>query len=216
MSAWRPKPVWAGKDAFVIGGGPSLRTFDWSRLEHEHTVGCNDAYRLGSKVCKVCVLGDEEWFNCNSIKLAAYATTALVVTNCTALKNARPWLRWMPRLDDGLYVDALGWNGNTGATAINLALLFGAQRVYLLGFDMGRTPERANWHDNQIDSRRCEPIVYTQFTRRYVAVARDWHAKFSDRELYNVTAASGLPASLIPWLDPTAFWNERTKCCEPL
>jgi hypothetical protein len=36
--------------------------------------------------------------------------------------------------------------GNSGYQAVNLAWLFGASRIVLLGFDMGATGGRLHWH----------------------------------------------------------------------
>jgi hypothetical protein len=56
-------------------------------------------------------------------------------------------LIWLERKVEGFYTDAIGWNGNTGAAAINLALIMGARRIYLLGFDMDSDADALNWYD---------------------------------------------------------------------
>jgi hypothetical protein len=40
--------------------------------------------------------------------------------------------------------------GNSGYQAIGLAILFGAARVILLGYDMQRTGDRTHWHGDHI------------------------------------------------------------------
>ena len=40
----------------------------------------------------------------------------------------------------------VSWNGNSGASAINLAVHLGARRVLLLGFDMKAEGQNTHWH----------------------------------------------------------------------
>ena len=54
----------------------------------------------------------------------------------------------MKRVARGIPEDrgCLTWYDNTGAAAIHLALLLGASKITLLGFDMNRTEGKQNWH----------------------------------------------------------------------
>ncbi len=208
MPRWRIERIWEGKDAIIIGGGPSLSNFDWSRLENENTIGCNVAFTLGEKVCKVCIFGDARWWKNFEKELSEYRGT--VFTNCPQLLNSKiPWLWTMPREMRGLHTNALGWNGNTGSSAINLALLFGAKRIFLLGYDMKRTTQQSNWHNRILDKMAVRESVYPDFARQYYSVRDDWKKKFADREIFNVTKDSGLNQSIFPWIDPDNFWAGR-------
>ena len=195
--------MWEGQDAFVIGGGPSLSSFDWDVLKNRNTIGCNDAYQLGSEICKVCVFGDEGWFN--GIPSSRYKGhksrlekfTGIVVTNHPLFVSASTpsWVRVMGRQERGLAWRGddwmLGFGFNTGIAAVNLALLFGARRVYLLGFDMdlGQTGE-ANWHVNEVDMPTAS--VYTRFLSGFFYVKRDLERYFPGREIINLTDRSKL------------------------
>lgn len=198
MPQWTIDPVWKDAEVIIIGGGNSLRDFKWDRIKDESTIGVNAAYHLGQGVCSVVVFGDRKFFVQNKRDLANYGGP--VFTNCRRLlDDPTPWLFSVPRKPEGLHHDALGWNGNTGATAINLAFLLGATRVFLLGFDM-MPGERGknNWHDHYQDPRkqtekqmkRGHP--YDRFLGGFHAVHRDWKEKFSDREIINVSNDSAL------------------------
>ena len=153
MPRWIPKTKWKGEEVFVIGGGDSLRGFNWGLLKDELTIGCNDAFRLGKEVCKICIFGDAPWFRRNEKELAKFE--GVVFTNSSQLLNTRlPWLWTTPRKSKGLSDRAIAWNDNTGAAAVNLALLLGAKRIFLLGFDM-RASERGktNWCDESKNIR---------------------------------------------------------------
>ena len=207
MSAWEPEERWKGQDCFVIGGGSSLREFDWTRLYAENTIGCNDAFKHGVDVCKVCVFGDRGWWDAYEEDLAKY--NGLVVTNigkCAA--GAPTWVKYMEREPFGFHRNALGWNGHTGSVAINLAFLFGVKRIFLLGFDMGRGEhDKSNWHDDILHPSAVLPESYELFLSRWDEALKSWHEDFSDVEIYNVTDRSALYG--IPQLRTKIFWERR-------
>ena len=214
MPRWTPEETWAGKDVYIIGGGPSLRGFDWTPLRTECTIGCNTAFTLGAQVCKICFFGDSKWFKWKNTQaeLAQYSSQGGVVfTSAPSLQTTKlPWLWVMSRESKGLHEKALGWNGNTGASAINLALILGAKRVLLMGFDMGLSKEnQSNWHTRIVDRNQIRPEVYRIFQNDFKYVVGDWKKKFADREIVNLTKMSGLPSTMFPWVDPDVFWSEK-------
>jgi uncharacterized Rossmann fold enzyme len=190
MPQWKPIPLWAGKDAYIIGGGPSLKTFDWKLLHDKLTIGINAAYILGSKICSIVIFGDMEFYSNHKKGLQQYGGP--VFTNVDELYNCPdPWLYTMRRQPDGLSNNgSLGWNWNTGASAINLALLLGAKRVILLGYDMAPNGKKFNWHEYSNPHNSDE--LYERFKEAFQDVVRDWKIKFADREIINVTDKSEL------------------------
>jgi hypothetical protein len=189
MGSWTPTTIWEGQDAYIIGGGRSLRSFDWSLLHGKNTIGCNDAFKLGVDVCKVCIFGDMNFWRTYYEGLQKFS--GMVVSALQALRKDSPeWLKIVDRKARGLHTDAIGWNTNTGAMAVNLALLFGARRVFLLGFDMQMTDGKPNWHDDVIT--KPNPKVYNKFLSAFQFVARDLALKFPGRQIINVTDGSRL------------------------
>ena len=210
MPLWQPQQKWQDKDVFIIGGGPSLRKFDFELLKPELTIGCNSAFMLGVEICKICIFGDRNWFNTFEKGLAKYE--GAVFTNCKSLLNTKlPWLWTMPRSERGFSHTALAWNNNTGVSAINLAFLLGVKRIYLLGFDMRRTVEHSNWHDRIVNPAQVKPEVYRLFCVEYKKVVQSWHDVFPDVEIINVTFGSALPNEYFPWVDPDEFWEGRRQ-----
>lgn len=219
MPRWVPQELWKGEDAFVIGGGLSLETFDWSLLVPELTIGCNSAYLRGPDVCKICVFGDQYFIDRFYDDVAEYAKTRPVFTNKQSLDGGDiPWLWTTPRAEEGLHHDALGWNGNTGAVALNLALVLGATRVFLLGFDMkrikiehkdGTVSDRPNWHTQSGPESTTDNVTYRRFNDNFRHVVEDWHKKFADRAVVNVTDDSDLEG--FPKVGVQQFWAERLK-----
>lgn len=207
---WQPEPLWEGLDAFIIGGGHSLREFDFDLLKHEHVIGCNNAYQFGPEICNICIFGDRTWLDHHKNRLQNYVDKGgFVVTNDTHLANTGlPWLHWTRRRVRGLHLDALGWNRNTGASAINLGLLLGAVNVYLLGFD--RTIDKVkgpNWHTEILD--KPDANVHRRMSIADAYMKRDLKSKFPGRQVWNVTDASDL--NVWPKISTETFWSERKQ-----
>lgn len=160
---------------FVIGGGPSLRSFNFSRLAGKQTIGCNQAFLLGVHTCRVCVFGDNPPPPAKSFwrefgdELSWY--DGWVVTNHPDIPDSPPWLHRFKRIDEGLCDDGetLAWNRNTGALAVNLALTLGASRVLLLGIDLQTVPGATHWHRRAIETPT--PEHHARFADGFASVS---------------------------------------------
>jgi len=207
MPQWTPTKTWEGRDVFIIGGGLSLKTFDWDLLKDECTIGCNDAYLLGKEVCKICVFGDPKWYRKHKHELVKYE--GIVFTNHGNFqRNRTDWIWALPRKARGLAKDALAWNKNTGSVAVNLALILGAKRVFLLGFDMCLlNKHEQNWHENLLNEP--DKSVYPLFIRGFEILSKQMHKYFPNAEIINVTDSSAL--DMFPKVACDAFWKGRVK-----
>lgn len=187
--------MWLGQDAYVVGGGPSLRHFDWALIKGKNTIGCNSAYTLGADIIKITIFGDWEWWK--RIGLKGTESYGGVVVGCSPRllkkQDPCPWLLYMERyFTVGLGKDTLGFHGNTGALAVNLALILGATKIHLLGFDMKMGPDRSpNWHDLRYEPGN--PESYPHFIREFRWVERTLPQVFPGAEIINVTDDSDLP-----------------------
>ncbi len=197
---WHPKEIWANEDVFVLGGGPSLKGFDWNLLRDKHVIGCNAAIELGFGVCEICFFSDFDWFQANYQMLSDFP--GMVVTHCTAL-SSRPesWIRYMPREQEGLYPNALGFGGNSGVGALNLALILGAKRVFLLGIDCNTGNDgEYHWKDQSGERRdtngrlmdRVRPDLFTKFKNGFGFAAQTLPKVFPGRSVINLNEKSGL------------------------
>lgn len=184
------KTRFVGSDVFIIGGGPSLGGFDFSRLRGRNTIGCNAAFKLGASVCNICIFSDLHWFDSFYSDLQAFG--GAVVTHCPHLRHERPgWLMWEERRECALPKDGLG-GSNSGAAAISLALRMGAKRVFLLGFDGSLSASgRSNWHADAIEAPNAS--VYDGFMYDFEAIARELPAAFPGTEIINLNPSSKIP-----------------------
>lgn len=158
--AWEilPDGAWAGRRCFIVGGGPSLKGFDFGRLGGERVVAVNKAF-LDVPFADV-VFGMDR-------SLLDLIIVGRLGENCRldfeAFKGVKLWLDvsgysyppgvysvhsagkigWTKSLREGLY-----HGQNSGYGALNLALVLGADPIYLLGYDCSRGPAgEKNYHD---------------------------------------------------------------------
>lgn len=203
--------MWKGEDAYVIGGGPSLRKFDWGSISGKNTIGCNSAFILGSDICQIVVFGDIGWWE-NIGRQGTEEYGGIVVGCSNKLHNANcPWLLTMERNGKAEFgIDKLVWAGNTGSLAINLALILGARRVFLLGFDMfTKNMSDPNWHlvRRLTPSKNAEP-PYPRFIAEFNRISRSLPRIFPGREVINVTDESKLEG--FPKVSLREHFAERT------
>ena len=184
MPAWIPSKEWLGQDAHLIGGGASLLGFDFNFLCGKNTIGCNDAYRLGPSVVHTCVFGDTSWWEQNKYALEKF--TGRVVSISPTIRHLNlSWLRQLSRIRDGLHDgNTCGWNYSTGATAINVAISLGADRIYLLGYDLTQKQGKSHWHNH----RKAPTLAsnFSRFQRGFDRLAKDL-PKYPGIEVINVS-----------------------------
>ena len=218
-AVWKTTEVPAvNKPVVVIGGGPSLIGYDFRRLKVAQekglvfVIGVNDAYRFGFP--DLVLFGDYLWFmlkdrgdgwkHRDAFRVYANAGQRSVVA---VLPDPTPrqlqelggyeflnLIKRGPKHGLSVSPDSLGWNCNTGAAAINLALLIGATAVLLLGFDCKSSPAKAsNWHLNL-----CHPTpqdtIYDQYKGWLQVVADELPKCFPDVLVLNAGPDSELGA----------------------
>jgi len=189
---WIPEKEFEDQDVYIIGGGPSLKDFNWKKLEDKNTIGCNSAFRKGSRVCNICFFSDPKWFE--EFYKELLKIDGKVVTPHPRMKNnSEDWLYVMERgIKKGLYDDRLCYGGNSGCGAINLAFLMGAKRVFLLGFDCKADENnKPNWHNWQIETTK--PDIYPKFLKGFEALAKALPEVFPECEIINLTPNSAIP-----------------------
>lgn len=132
---WNPTRIWADQTVFIVGGGPSLRRFDFSRLRNRHVLAVNAA---GYDVpwAKVLFFRDPEWYRDNETLVLNWA--GLVVSVSREAKRVNPRVL---RVAVG---GRLRRARTSGHMAVDLAGMMGASRIILLGFDHNR--DGGNYH----------------------------------------------------------------------
>jgi len=138
---------WDGKSAVIVGGGPSLKVFDWSKLLGSplRSIAINGAYQSlpnatiwftedARVVSRFGPLEDFQSFQ--GIKLLHLLDEGYLpeitpyLDQLTIIPKKQNAKFWSKRWEDGLSVSS-----NSGIGALNVADLLGASTIFLLGFD---------------------------------------------------------------------------------
>ncbi len=159
----------------VAATGPSLTPEVAEQCRGQRVVAVNDAYRL-LPFADVLYGGDREWWDVHEgcpdyqgEKWTAHDPRHNDKTEC----SQRWGLRVIAGMDrEGFSTDParIHYGGNSGFQAINLALLFGARRICLVGFDMRTTPRRHFFGDHPPELKNSAKYEY--FIPAYNAAAR--------------------------------------------
>lgn len=156
------EPIFEGQIVYVVASGESLKGFDFDLLEGKNTIVINDTlfkYPPFWVFAKVFVTADTGFFNRNKKELKKFP--GIKITRCG---NGYPG--WNYFIDEGRSEDlrVLRKTNNSGFYALAAALKLGANKVYLLGFDI-KWKKQPYWYDIPLDQlRKYKNIMYYKDT----------------------------------------------------
>jgi hypothetical protein len=186
---------WEGKQCFLIGGGESLKGFDFSKLEGELTIGINRAfeaftpsiwYSMDRTFLKFVEDGDvdEQKFRALSCpKIFAFPESDGIFY---------PDLYFLRR-KSGLsksIVEGCDPGSNSGYGALMLAAALGATTIFLLGYDM-TVKESTHWHAGYPDQQlRIQKTRVERYAEGFNKIASE--LRTNGIKVYNLNKDSGL------------------------
>jgi hypothetical protein len=140
--------IYEGKDVTIVGGGSSLTNFDFGRLKGE-IIAINHSIRF-VPYSTAWVFSDMPFYVKNLKLIEQYegyciSRISAKYVNTIKFGNSRV---------DYLVMKA----NNSGFTAMVVALMLGARKIYLLGFDGGWT-EKSHFHNFYRDEKKVEDFV---------------------------------------------------------
>jgi hypothetical protein len=200
---------WKNKRCFLLGGGPSLRTFNFDLLKNEMVIGINKAflkfssqinYIMDQKLYDYLTLqcnGDvrrkqiqEAWNNYIGVKLFFHSAINLERDDVIFIRR-----KVKRELSSDIQEGIFG-GSNSGFGALMLAIALGCNPIYLLGFDMkidehGGEDKMTHWHEgyyNQV------PSVFKQKLKQFSTVFEEFAPKIAEAgfNVINLNLDSGL------------------------
>lgn len=145
------KNYWSGKDVYIVGGGPSLKDFDWALLKGKNIIAINKAL-FALPNAQVIYFSDCKFWDQEKKAIAAHKAK-FKITPCmraTAKDDNLTYIR--PTGIRGLEVgEGIREGRNSGYAALNLAYHLGARKVFLLGYDFATEGELTHWHEGYSD-----------------------------------------------------------------
>jgi hypothetical protein len=177
-----PDGAWAGQRCFIIGGGPSLKGFDFERLRGQgRIIAINKAFKDVPFADIMFAMDRPLLDDLSSGKLGEDYRQAF-----EAFEGAKLWLDLSGySYPAGVYsvpsAGATGWSkslsqglvhgNNSGYGAINLAMILGASPIYLLGYDCSRGPAgEKHYHNGYLSG--SNPDAMNIFKREIEAGAK--------------------------------------------
>jgi len=198
------------KEVFIVGGGPSLTGFNWSRLINKDVIAINRSYEVLPNA-KYIYFADWDFFDKHQDAMLKHS--AKILTGYSA-KICRQKIEHPEIIE----YELTGANGldtkpqcvrhgrNGGYAAINVAYHLGYNRIYLLGFDMGRDGKQTHWHDGH---PRIDPeSIYRTMLNHYDTIAP--RLKELKIEVFNLNSESHL--KVFPFMSVADAVRDKEPC----
>jgi len=174
------------KKCFLLGGGPSLKGFDFNQIKDHFTIGVNKAFI--SFPTDITYMMDAKLYRYLSVLSPKDEKHRLIQKEWSEYKGHKVLLssakrkKWKPeieivagRKDKVLSLDvAQGIYGgsNSGFGAMMLAISLGFTEIYLLGYDFECTNNETHWHEGytgqslEVQKQKVEKFkaVFVQFS----------------------------------------------------
>lgn len=211
---WSVPLEWEGETCFILAGGPSLLGFGAEILQgRARVIAINDSYRL-APWADVLYWCDTKWWDSRRSEVTDGFTGDYIVTLNHPLIPGTRSLRDLGQIGLSSIPDGLMTGCNSGYAAINLAYLFGAKRICLLGYDMHVSETgRTHWHSGYGKPAHLEDRkLRTQFAPMFAHLVEPL-AK-AGVEVYNCTAGSALtiwPMRPLGWCLRQAIQDRDAK-----
>jgi hypothetical protein len=132
-------PDWTGETVCIIASGNSLTQEDIAHAAQYKTIVVNDCYKLApwANVLYAC---DTKWWRSQVVSFNGEKWTqckeSAIRFNLNHIEGKH---------EKGLGKDLIHFGGASGYQAINLAYLWGAKKLLLLGFDCKKVDNKAHW-----------------------------------------------------------------------
>jgi len=189
--------------AFIIGGGNSLRDFDFSVLQGRTTYGANDAaIRLKTDVL---VTIDRNYYRHRSDAIEQFVEdggTAYVAMDRThkyeRLIDGVTYLHRLRGTGMSLQPDIL-YGLNSGYAALNAAVLEGRKHIILMGFDMQHDSGRSHWFDGYPWHRVKNDRLIRRWAVAFTEAVEDLRA--NGVQVYNCVGPTGSAITAFPTMD---------------
>lgn len=144
------KDVWSGEPCYIVGCGPALKEFlelvGWDFLRGKHTIGINhiiedfDEFEWFFFLDKRFI--EKTTYDLNNFKgrIFAQSNTGMKQSENVTLFHCNH-MHPQTDFDKGLFSPNF-----SGLAALNLAILTGANPIYLIGYGMGARATKDNYH----------------------------------------------------------------------
>jgi hypothetical protein len=193
----RIEPIWQGNAAIVAASGPSLTEEAAERCRRAYLAGTHrviavsDAWKL-MRWADAVYSCDRGWWDLHQPDFDGHKWSSHHVPDndkrAAASRHGLNLVRGAPGNGFSFAPDHIHYGRNSGFQAVNLALLFGAVRIVLVGFDMRLVAGRSHFFGEHPAGLR-RTLNYQNFIKAFEAAASSLPAGV---EILNATPGSAL------------------------
>ncbi len=207
--------MWAGRPAFVLGGGPSLTRHGalYDIPNYGYTIATNRALELPMRIDMWTWMETQvfQWASTGAFGEDAHKRFLLydgiyvarrMVSRNYQYPHYVTLVKGEPNIDLGEGVDTfVNGHSNVGFWAMNLAFCLGADPIVLIGFDQKGTPNNFNewWHDGYPKKARKVDNTYRVMRRGFEHAAQQ--AEQIGRRIWVVGPSTLTCFKVFPTLD---------------
>ncbi len=185
----RLEGILTGRRVFLIGGGPSLKGFDLTRLDNEFTIAINHSFDFYPQARAVLFV-DGSYAEMARDRLAKYEGLIFASFRCQDILPRRRNLYVFPQnntrpgstISEGLFTGKL-----SALCALNLALIMGASEIYLLGYDLNYQNGEHHWYGTAAANQEA----YAEDRFKAKIPLFDTYKPWADR-IFNCSATSAI------------------------
>jgi hypothetical protein len=181
------------KTAIVLASGPSLTVeqIDAARRSEHFTIVVNRTYQKFLDA-DVLYAGDFMFWRTYMADIrATFKGKCWTQDNSVAARWPHVVQRMRGGNRDGLGTKIIHTNGNSGMQSLNLAYLWGYERIVMLGFDMKLGSDGAKHHHPDHPAPCVQAMTFFEWIHKCEKVARDFREK-THCEVINCTPESAL------------------------
>lgn len=138
--------IWDDETIYIIGGGPSLKNFDWNLLKGKKIIAINRAYEV-LPWAEVLYWTDSRFYKWYKSDIDMFGGLKVTCRPFPSMPHSIALLKSGSSNKLDMRESYITHGNNSGYGAINLAVKLGAKKIYLLGYDMDSNPKLTHWHD---------------------------------------------------------------------
>lgn len=155
-------PIWKSETVFIIGGGPSLKDFNFNSLLGKNIIVINKAF-YNCPFAQILYWTDSRFYTWYKKDIDEFEGEKITIRSHTTYTDDIKILRKGKTYGLETAKDMLAHGNNSGYAAINLAVHLGVKRIILLGYDMGNNGRSSHYHDGYPVKATGDNIYKDQF-----------------------------------------------------
>jgi len=185
-----PKPPWKGQTVFIVGGGPSAKSIDFDLIRDKGVVvAVNDA-AMALGWADALFTADMTYVGRRGAFINSFRGDKILAAPDTYIRpNGLVGVEWVSRTQELSMAPMKTITGNSGLSAMVLAIARGAARVVLIGFDMN-DGDGSHWFPEYEWDTRLSCEHYPIWVAHMEAIS-GW-AKATGCDIVNVNPGSAI------------------------